>query len=75
MLPLFAALLVIPVAAHASERVIQISVDQTAVTAMTSGTSLSLEQAFLRAEQQNPDLRRALGVCAAEAALSSVSVL
>lgn len=65
MLPLFAALLVIPVAAHPSERVIQISVDQTAVTAMTSGTSLSLEQAFLRAEQQNPDLRRALAQRAA----------
>lgn len=60
ILPLFAALLAIPVTAHAGERVIQISVDQAAVTALTSGLSLTLEQAFLRAEQQNPDLRRAL---------------
>ncbi len=65
MLPLIAALLAIPVAAHAGERTIQISVDQAAVTARTSGTSLSLEQAFLRAEQQNPDLRRALAQRAA----------
>lgn len=65
MLPLIAALLAIPVATHAGERTIQISVDQAAVTARTSGTSLSLEQAFLRAEQQNPDLRRALAQRAA----------
>ncbi len=58
MLPSIAALLAISVAAHAGERILPIPLDQAAVAARSSATSLSLDQAFLRAEQQNPELRR-----------------
>ncbi len=65
MLPLIAALLTIPVAANAGEREIQTSFNEAVGTPRTSETSLTLQQAFQRAEQQNPDLRRALAQRAA----------
>ena len=65
MLPLVAALFAIPVAVHAGDPPVHTSVDQALNAPRAPGTSFTLEQAFLRAEQQNLDLRRALAQRAA----------
>lgn len=64
MLPLVPALFVIPVAAPAAEPQLPSPTEQL-LAARAPGVALSLEQAYQRAEQQNPELQRALAQRAA----------
>lgn len=59
ILPLVAALFVIPAVAPAVEPQLRVPADQL-VAARAPVVALSLEQAYQRAEQQNPELQRAL---------------